>query len=148
MTELLAQLPAGSRVLDLGSRGGSFACDRADLAVVRVDLDMPGARKDGAYCCGDAARLPFRDAAFDLVVSNHSLEHFVEMEMCLREIGRIAKPGAGLYIAVPDVGTLTDRIYRWMGKGGGHVNAFRQAADVIGPVERLTGLRHKRTRDL
>lgn len=148
MTELLAQLPAGSRVLDLGARGGSFVCERADLVVVRLDLDMPGVRKGGAYCRGDAARLPFRDGAFDLVVSNHSLEHFVEMERCLREIGRVVKAGAGLYIAVPDAGTLTDKIYRWMGKGGGHVNAFRRAPDVIGPVERLTGLRHRRTRVL
>ena len=148
MTELLAQLSSGARVLDLGARGGSFACNRDDLLVVRLDLEPPSTRKGGAYVAGDAARLPFADRSFDLIVSNHSLEHFVEMEACLREIGRIAKSGATLYVAVPDAGTLTDRIYRWIGRGGGHVNAFRTASDVIEPVERLTGLKHQRTRTL
>ncbi len=37
----------------------------------------------------------------------------------------------------PTPSTLTDRIYRWLAKGGGHVNAFRRPEDVVEPVERL-----------
>jgi hypothetical protein len=85
--------------------------------------------------------MPFASRSFDLVVSNHSLEHFPELEETVREIGRVIRPGGVLYIAVPDAGTLSDRIYRWMGRGGGHVNAFRSPAEVTGLVERLTGLR-------
>jgi SAM-dependent methyltransferase len=116
--------------------------------VVRLDLkfDAPGAAV--GLVRADAARLPFGDGVFDLLVSNHSLEHFVELEAVLREIGRVARPGAGLYVAVPDAGTLTDRIYRWIGHGGGHVNPFRTPAEVIGLVELLTGLAHRATRDL
>ena len=66
----------------------------------------------------------------------------------LREIGRVVKRGGVLYVAVPDASTLTDRIYRWLARGGGHVNAFRTAQDVIAPVECLTGLRHRATRRL
>ena len=66
----------------------------------------------------------------------------------LREVGRVIKPGGALYVAVPDAGTLTDRIYRWLGRGGGHVNAFRRPEDVAGPVERITGLRRRCTRPL
>ena len=69
--------------------------------------------------------MPFGSAAFDLVVSNHSLEHFVELEPTLREIGRVMRPGGTLYIAVPNTATLSDRIYRWLARGGGHVNPFR-----------------------
>ena len=148
MTELLTQLSSGARVLDLGARGGSFVCERADVKVVRLDLDAPAARRGGEYVRGDAALLPFRDRSFDLIVSNHSLEHFVEYEACLREIGRVAAKGATLYVAVPDAGTLTDKIYRWIGKGGGHVNAFRSPEDVTASVEWLTGLRLRRTRVL
>lgn len=143
--DLLRHLPPRGRVLDLGARAGSFQSPRSDLIVVRLDLDPPPSRGDGLYVAGDAARMPFASASFDAVVSNHSLEHFVELESAIREIGRVLRPGGALYIAVPDATTVTDRIYRWLGRGGGHVNAFRKPADVIGIVERLTGLPHRCT---
>jgi SAM-dependent methyltransferase len=148
MNELLASLPPGARVLDLGARSGSFDANRSDLTVVRLDLEIPAARRGGSYVSADAARMPFAAAAFDAVISNHSLEHFVEFEATVREIGRVLKPDGALYVAVPDTTTLTDRIYRWLGRGGGHVNAFRRPEDVIGPVERLAGMRHRGTRPL
>src|SRR4051812_28612579 len=120
MNELLASLPPGSRVLDLGARSGSFDTERADLIVVRLDLEIPAGRRRGLYVSGDAARMPFATASFAAVISNHSLEHFVELDATVREIGRVLRPDAALYIAVPDSTTLTDRIYRWLGKGGGH----------------------------
>jgi len=148
MIHLLQELRAGARVLDLGAASGSFPNSRQDVCVVRLDLKFDVAAPSGCLVRGDAARLPFPDHVFDLVVSNHSLEHFVELEKVVREIARVAKPSAGLYVAVPDAGTLTDRIYRWIGRGGGHVNPFRQPADVVALIERLSGLAHHATRDL
>jgi SAM-dependent methyltransferase len=147
MRELIARLPSGAKVLDLGAASGSFP-DRAGLAIVRLDLDPPHAPVSGSFVVADAARMPFRDAAFDLIVSNHSLEHFIALEDTVREIGRTIKPDGALFIAVPDASTLTDRIYRWLGRGGGHVNAFRSPHEVIALVERLTGLPHRATTDL
>lgn len=148
MLDLIARLPPGSRVLDLGAGGGSFPATRDDLIVVRLDLAIRQTRGPGIYVAGDAARLPFRAAVFDLVVSNHSLEHFPEPERALTEVGRVIRPRGALYVAVPDATTLTDRVYRWMGRGGGHVNAFTSPAQVSAMVERLTGLPHRGTRDL
>jgi hypothetical protein len=148
MHELIAVLPAGARVLDLGAREGSFSNGRRDVLVVRLDLQVPTRRAAGSYVAGDAARMPFRTSTFDLIVSNHSLEHFVELEATLGEIGRVAGDSAALFVAVPDAGTLTDRIYRWLGRGGGHVNAFRSPGQVISLVEQATGLRHRATVDL
>jgi SAM-dependent methyltransferase len=148
MHELLAALPAGARVLDLGARSGSFETARRGIHVVRLDLEIQTRRGSGSYVAGDAARMPFAANTFDLVVSNHSLEHFVALEATVREIGRVARRGGALFVAVPDAGTLTDRIYRWMGRGGGHVNAFRSPGQVIELVERLTGLKHGGTRAL
>jgi len=149
MIHLLSRLPAGARVLDLGAAAGSFADVRSDICVVRLDLKFDAAGGAAASLVrGDAARLPFADGVFDLLVSNHSLEHFVELEAVVREMGRVATPAAGLYVAVPDAATLTDRIYRWIGRGGGHVNPFRTPAEVIVLIERLTGLAHRSTRDL
>jgi len=148
MIHLLSRLPAGARVLDLGAAAGSFPDVRPGVLVVRLDLKFDPGGAAGCLVRGDAARLPFANGVFDLLVSNHSLEHFVELEAVVREMGRVARPGAGLYVAVPDAGTLTDRIYRWIGRGGGHVNPFRKPAEVIVPIERLTGLSHRATRDL
>jgi SAM-dependent methyltransferase len=145
MMELLLKLPAGAAVLDLGSAGGSFPVDRADLLVVRLDRSIPASRRAGACVAADAARLPFRTASFDFVVSNHSLEHFDELDAALGEVSRVIRPGGAFYAAVPDAGTLTDRIYRWLGRGGGHVNAFHRPEDVVGPVERITGLSRRYT---
>lgn len=148
MLNLIAALPPGARVLDLGARCGSFQTERADIVVVRADLAVPDSRGAGCYAAADAARLPFSAGAFDLIVSNHSLEHFSELELTVREIGRVIRAGGGLYVAVPDAGTLSDRIYRWVGRGGGHVNPFRSPEEVIRLVERLTGLPHRATRPL
>jgi SAM-dependent methyltransferase len=143
MNDLIANLPSRARVLDLGARSGSFRSDRGDITVVRLDLENPGERQSGAYIIGDAACMPLSAGSFELVISNHSLEHFSDMHGALREIGRVLKPGGGLYIAVPDATTLTDRIYRWLGRGGGHVNAFRRPEDVIDAVRRDTGLEYR-----
>ena len=148
MIQLLAALPAGSRVLDLGAGPGSFPAIRSGLHVVRLDLRVRAARESGEYVEADAALMPFAPASFDAVVSNHSLEHFVELEATLREVGRVIKPDGLFYVAVPDAGTLADRIYRWLGRGGGHVNPFLRPEDVTGPVERLTGLPRRGVRDL
>ena len=113
-----------------------------------MDLEIVASRAADPYVAADAARMPFAAGSFDAVISNHSLEHFVELEATVREIKRVMRPGGALYVAVPDATTLTDRIYRWLGRGGGHVNAFRSPADVIGVVERLTGLSHRGTRPL
>jgi len=148
MLELIRQLPSGVRVLDLGARAGSFRTDRSDLCIVRLDLDPPPARKSGCYVRADAARMPFASGVFDLIISNHSLEHFPELEVTVREMGRVMRAGGVLYIAVPDAWTLTDRIYRWMARGGGHVNAFRSPVEVVRLVEEFTGLPHRGTRVL
>jgi hypothetical protein len=55
----------------------------------------------------------------------------------------VARPEGSLYVSVPDARTLTDRIYRWLGKGGGHVNPFRSAGEVARLVSALTGLTHR-----
>jgi SAM-dependent methyltransferase/ribosomal protein S27AE len=128
------------RVLDLGSGGGSFAMP--GFAVTRVDIDP------GGDVQADAAALPFRDAAFAAVVSNHSLEHIARLDEALSEIGRVIAPNGALYVAVPDASTLCDRIYRWAASGGGHVNPFTSAPELAARIERATGLPHRATRVL
>jgi Methyltransferase domain len=141
MHEILRHLPEGARVLDLGSRGGSFDASAYPVRAVRLDLQIPtrGSRSD--FVQADASSLPFPDASFDAVVANHSLEHFERLEPALQELGRVVRPYGSIFIAVPDASTLADRLYRWLARGGGHVNAFRSRTELIALVERYTSLR-------
>jgi len=147
MHEILGRLAAGSRVLDLGCDEGSFPAKLTRGTVVRVDRDVPR-RRDGLFVVADAASLPFPDASFDAVISNHSMEHFVDLDRVLAEVRRVIHPDGALFVAVPDASTLTDRLYRWLGKGGGHVNAFTSAEETARRIERGTGLKCVATRTL
>ncbi len=51
-------------------------------------------------------------------------------------------------MSVPDATTLTDRLYRWLARGGGHVNPFTSPEQVIEMVERSTHLKCRATRIL
>ena len=136
MDEILRSLPRGARVLDLGCRDGSFRAEAYPaLTVIRLDRDRP---VNGVQA--DAARLPFPDHCFDAVISNHSLEHMDALGSVLQEVGRVVRPDGSLYVAVPDAATFSDRLYRWIYHGGGHVNPFRDPDELALTITRATGL--------
>ena len=93
-----APLPvAGRRVLDLGA--GTGVAGRAALAagadrVVAADLATAMLRRAGPALhpvAADAAALPFRDQAFDLVVAAFCLNHLSRPAAALREIRRVGR---------------------------------------------------------
>jgi SAM-dependent methyltransferase len=139
-------LPAHARVLDLGCGDGTF--DSADTEAVVIRIDIEARHPPANFVRGDGANLPFTSGGFDAVVSNNSLEHVSDLEGCLKEIGRVLRPDGRLYVAVPDASTLTDRLYRWLASGGGHVNPFVSAEALAGKIEHATLLRHRATRTL
>jgi len=145
--EILRRLPPGAYVLDLGSRTGSFPRGGLNGTAVCVDAEIPADRPP-LFVAARAEALPFRDRQFTAVISNHSLEHFDGLDESLHEIGRVMAPDGFLYIAVPDSSTITDRIYRLLARGGGHVNAFTSASKLAARVQQRTGLAHAGTRVL
>ena len=148
MHEILRQLRERSFVLDLGCARGSFRRDATRAVPVRFDREVAN-RAPGEICViGDAARLPFRDGSFSAIVANHSLEHFDDFHASIGEAGRVLKPDGAMYVAVPDASTFTDKLYRWLARGGGHVNAFMSAPELAATIETVTGLKHAATRNL
>lgn len=87
----------------------------------------------------DAASLPFADHTFAAIIANHSLEHVDRLPEVLREMGRVLTPGGCVFVAVPDASTLTDKIYRWLARGGGHVNPFLDPAALSRDIAAATG---------
>lgn len=148
MYEILEHLPIGALVLDLGCRRGSFPSSRTAGTVIRLDRQIDSVAPGELAVRADAASLPFAGASMRAVVANHSLEHFDDLSACLREIGRVIQPGGSLFISVPDASTITDKLYRWLSRGGGHVNAFVAPEQILRAVEQATGLKHVATRTL
>jgi SAM-dependent methyltransferase len=125
MDELVRNLPPSAKILDLGAGGGSFAYASTPAQVVAVDLAFPSQRQP---CLGAAIaaaeRLPLEDHSIDVVICNHTLEHFTALEGALQEINRVLKTGGHVWAAVPNGFSFDDRLYRLVFRGGGHVNQF------------------------
>jgi len=144
--EILALLKPGDYVLDLGSRTGSFPALATCAKILRLDLN-PGPTPN--HVQGDATRLPFRSGSVAAVIANHSFEHIDSLDDCLVEIRRVLRPScAFLYVAVPDSTTVSDRIYRWLSHGGGHVNPIDNAEVFAARLKQSTGLELAATRTL
>ncbi len=106
--QLLAVAPPaeGSRLLDLGTGMGAVASALGDKArtlraIVGCDLSLAMLSKarhrvpDLRLIVADIARLPFRDASFDLATANCVLSHLAEYHRGLAEVVRVlARPGA------------------------------------------------------
>jgi len=146
--EILDHLPEGARVLDLGSRDGSFPADAYRLRTVRVDISE-ALGTNGRLVRADAASLPFPARSFDAAILNHSLEHFVRWKRAVQEVGRVIKREGAVFVAVPDATTLADRLYRKVYRSaGGHVNLFDCPVELAKTLSWYFGLPHLATRTL
>lgn len=107
-----AGLTGAETVLDLGTGAGhtAMACARHAAAVVALDItpEMLAAATELAasrridnitFELGDAARLPFPDAAFDVVTCRVAAHHFPDLPRVIREAWRVLRPGGRFVIA-------------------------------------------------
>jgi len=100
----------GRDLLDVPSGGGPVVdgARAAGYDVVEVDLfPRPGIR---GVCADACARLPFADAAFDVVLSMEGIEHFEHQAGFVRECARVLRPGGWLVLTTPNVLTLSARL--------------------------------------
>ncbi len=113
--ELLGgQSLSGLRVLDVGCGTGPFtlAARHRGARVTSLDVGVEllrRARSKGAptVLAGDAAALPFPDAAYDLVISSECIEHTRRPDRCVAEMLRVLRPAGALVLTCPN------RAWRW-----------------------------------
>src|SRR5208282_5100290 len=83
-------------VLDIPAGGAlqSRALSQLGYRVVSVDLFPPARRQPtAAWICADANEaLPFRDEAFDYVLSREGIEHLEDQMGFLRDCARVIRP--------------------------------------------------------
>jgi SAM-dependent methyltransferase len=105
-----AGVKTGDRVLDVGCGTGVLAREAAgrvgpDGQVVGLDLNegmlAVATRTEPRieWRAGDAAALPFKDASFDVVLSQFALMFFPDRGAALREMWRTLAPGGRLAVA-------------------------------------------------
>lgn len=129
-------------VLDVACGTGDFlrACEQLGAHVSGVDLSgkainacVDSLPMGDFYECS-AESLPFNDDCFDVITCLGSLEHFVAPEIALKEMVRVAKPGASFVILVPNKDFLT----RKLGFFGGTNQV--DAKEVVRTLEEWNGL--------
>jgi len=130
LRRVVRRLPAGTRVLDVGSHflHMALALRRLGYAVSAVDVSLYAchprlAARAGSGLTIDAieslASLPFPDASMDGVVFLEILEHLtINPKPMWGELGRILRPGGPLFLTTPN-------FYRLGGGGGGFLQALR-----------------------
>ena len=111
----MGRLAPGERVLDLGSGAGTDSLVAAQMVgaaghVTGIDMTAPMLAKARAAAAemglanvefveGEAERLPFADASFDVVISNGVIDLVPDKDAVFAELYRVLAPGGRMQIA-------------------------------------------------
>jgi len=87
------------KILDFGCGNKKFKSKNPKDKVIGLDIvKLPGV--DVVYNL-DKYPWPFKENEFDMIVSNHVLEHLSDLIKAMEELHRISKPGAILKFNIP-----------------------------------------------
>lgn len=109
------------RLLEVGTGSGGIAHYFGSRASPKFDVDAVDVEDVRQVCGGyrftllENSLLPFHDSTFDIVITNHVLEHVGDQSaqrLHLREIRRVLKPDGVGYLAVPNRWQLVEPHYR------------------------------------
>lgn len=100
----------GTITLDLARRVGravgvDAAADVVDEAATVASREAPERRPE--FRVADLYNLPFDDDSFDVVHAHQVLQHLTDPVAALREMARVARPGAVLAVRDSDYGAFT-----------------------------------------
>jgi SAM-dependent methyltransferase len=112
---------SASRILDVGVGSGVTAAVLAERvgprgSVCGTDVRDARIRSQGfTFVAVEDARLPFADDSFDVVVSNHVIEHVgqrPDQKVHVAEMRRVLRPDGIAYLATPNRWTVMEPHFR------------------------------------
>jgi SAM-dependent methyltransferase len=121
---LLHPWQPGGALLDVGCGSGRYLDLMRALGWPRtagVDISrtaVTAAKELGLEVyAGELHEAGLEAASFDAISISHTLEHVADPVALLREVRRVAKPGGRIAIVVPNVESMSSRVFgeRWVG---------------------------------
>ena len=131
-------------ILDLGSATGATGrllrkrCKRAHIIALDLSHAMLGQARNNkawfsrsSFVQGDAHRLPFADASFDMVVANQVLPWAPDPQTVFEEVSRVLRKGGVFAFATLGPDSLQEIARAWAKcDSGAHVNRFPDMHDI------------------
>ncbi len=119
----LAELPPGSRILDVGTAAGVFGRRllQSGLVLNGIEPNPEWAASARAYyaellCCPIEDAPPDFLTGYDAVVCGDVLEHLVAPEVTLRQLLSLQQPGCLFILSVPNVANIWVRLQLLFGR--------------------------------
>ncbi len=118
-----------ARILDLGCGPGHWSTRLAerygagcrviglDLASGMIEVASRQHGNDVCWLCADAAALPLHAHSQDLIFSNLAIQWCPDLEMVLKELRRVLRPGGRALITSLAPGTLAEVGHAWSRPG-------------------------------
>lgn len=102
-------VPAGSRVIDLGCGNGKTSAALLDKGAIVTGIDFSRSAVESCqnllgdraeFLVADVRALPFSEESFDFAVSVHCIEHVPasDVHAAAKEIMRVIRPGGRLFL--------------------------------------------------
>lgn len=110
LSDFLGQEIKNKVILDIGTGNGEIAeYFSKNNKVISVDtIDQRKNKKSKVlFNKVKSEKLPFEDNTFDIIISNHVIEHVLDGEKHIQEIKRVLKKNGICYLATPN------RIFPW-----------------------------------
>ena len=144
VSQALAALPSGARVLDLGCGNGSFlslfldrgwllsGTDFSTAGVAIAQHHFPGLH----FALADASTFPLPEflssqlGTFDALISTEVIEHLYDPATFLRNASSLLKPGGILVLSTPYHGYLKNLSLALTGKLDRHFDALRHHGHI------------------
>jgi 2-polyprenyl-3-methyl-5-hydroxy-6-metoxy-1,4-benzoquinol methylase len=121
---LLAMVPPGGRVLDVGCSGGYLAerLVARGSTVTGIELDPDAAQHAREFCdrvlVGDVEELelPFEPASFETIICGDLIEHLRWPDRFLTRVRPLLRPGGRLVLTTPNIANWTIRLQLLFGR--------------------------------
>jgi methionine biosynthesis protein MetW len=117
LKQVLACLPRGGRVLDIGCGSGVLLGRIGERAGYRAGVELSTAAAAAAARVADEivnlpvdGELPFAPASFDVVICADVLEHLPDPAAALSAVSKFCRPDGAVVVSVPNVANWEARL--------------------------------------